>query len=148
MAGTDTTVSGYVTSAVSGAFASGIGHTLLNRGGQSAMLERYAISQSQNHMIRQDTIRITNHELVRVSGIKATQEVISGTNIPKSFVLEGVTINGKEVWVHANATKHMGEFVNSARGSVLVERNDVKLSKCSKSAFEAPTSRWVEILFM
>ena len=54
-------------------------------------------------------------------GIKATQEVIPGTNVPKSFVMEGKYVNGKEVWVHDNATKHMGEFVNSAKGSVLVE---------------------------
>ena len=54
-------------------------------------------------------------------GIKATQEVIPGTNIPKSFVMEGKYVNGKEVWVHGNATEHMGEFVNSAKGSVLVE---------------------------
>jgi hypothetical protein len=55
-------------------------------------------------------------------GIRATQEVIPGTNIPKSFVMEGKLVNGKEVWVHGNATKHMGEFVNSAKNSILAER--------------------------
>lgn len=35
--------------------------------------------------------------------------------------MEGTMVNGKEVWVHGNATKHMGEFVNSAKGSILVE---------------------------
>ena len=56
------------------------------------------------------------------NGIKATQEVIPGTNVPKSFIMEGKVVNGKEVWVHGNATKHIGEFVNSANNSVLVER--------------------------
>jgi len=32
-----------------------------------------------------------------------------------------VTVNGEEVWVHGNATKHMGEYVNAAKGSILVE---------------------------
>jgi hypothetical protein len=36
-------------------------------------------------------------------------------------------VNGKEVWVHGNATKHMGEYVNSAHGSILVE-NELMLS--------------------
>lgn len=53
--------------------------------------------------------------------IRGTQDIIPGTNIPKSFVMEGTMVNGKEVWVHGNATKHMGEFVNSAKGSILVE---------------------------
>jgi len=35
--------------------------------------------------------------------------------------MEGKYVNGNEVWVHGNATKHMGEFINSAKGSVLVE---------------------------
>lgn len=30
-------------------------------------------------------------------GIKATQEVISGTNIPRSFVMEGLEVGGKEI---------------------------------------------------
>ena len=56
-------------------------------------------------------------------GIRATQEVMPGTNIPQSFVIEGVRIGNNEVWVHGNATKHMQEFVAiHARGSVLVER--------------------------
>jgi len=55
------------------------------------------------------------------NGIKGTQEVISGTNVPKSFVMKGKVVNGNEVWVHGNATKHMGEYINSAKGSVLVE---------------------------
>ena len=61
------------------------------------------------------------------NGIKATQEVISGTNVPKSFVLEGKVVNGNEIWVHGNATKHMGEFINSAKGSILVE-NELMMS--------------------
>ncbi len=61
------------------------------------------------------------------NGIKATQEVISGTNVPKSFVLEGKVVNGNELWVHGNATKHMGEFINSAKGSILVE-NELMMS--------------------
>lgn len=35
--------------------------------------------------------------------------------------MEGKYVNGKEVWVHGNATKHMGEYINSTKGSVLVE---------------------------
>lgn len=57
------------------------------------------------------------------SAIKGTQDVISGTNIPKSFVMEGVTVNGKEVWVHGNATKHMGEYVNAAMVQFLQKMN-------------------------
>jgi len=53
--------------------------------------------------------------------LKPTQESISGTNVPKSFVLEGKYVKENEIWVHANATKHMGEFINSANGSALVE---------------------------
>lgn len=55
------------------------------------------------------------------SGIRATQEVIPGTNVPKSFVMEGKFVNGNEVWVHGNATEHIGEYINSANGSILVE---------------------------
>ena len=53
--------------------------------------------------------------------IKATQEVIPGTNVPKSFIIKGAYVNGNEVWVHGNATKHIGEYINFAQGSVLVE---------------------------
>jgi RHS repeat-associated protein len=74
----------------------------------------------------QATIKAISSAAARGSisnGIRATtQDVISGTNIPTSFVMEGKVVNGKEVWVHGNATKHMGEFVNSANSSVLVER--------------------------
>ncbi|WP_191018213.1 hypothetical protein [Treponema zioleckii] len=59
--------------------------------------------------------------------ISPTQDLIEGTNIPKSFVLNDKFINGKKIWVHGNATKHMGEFVNSAKGSILVE-NELMLS--------------------
>lgn len=53
--------------------------------------------------------------------IKGTQPIIPGTNVPKSFVIEGQVVNGNEVWVHGNATKHMREFIDSAKGSLLVE---------------------------
>ena len=56
-----------------------------------------------------------------------TQETIEGTNIPKSFVIKGMKVNGNAVWVHGNATKHMGEFVNSANGLILVE-NELMIS--------------------
>ena len=59
--------------------------------------------------------------------INATQEMIEGTNIPKSFTLDGIKINENEVWVHGNATKHMGEFVNSAKGSIITE-NELMMS--------------------
>ena len=40
--------------------------------------------------------------------IKATQAVIPGTSIPKSFELN---VDGKTIWVNPNATKHMGEYL-------------------------------------
>lgn len=49
------------------------------------------------------------------------------TSIPKSFTVKGTVVNGNEVWVHGNATKHMGEFVKSANGSIIVE-NELMLS--------------------
>lgn len=39
--------------------------------------------------------------------IKATQSVVEGTNIPKSFEM---TIKGEKIWVNPNATKHMVEY--------------------------------------
>ena len=36
-------------------------------------------------------------------------------------------MNGKEVWVHGNASKHMGEFINSAKGTIIGE-NELMLS--------------------
>ena len=69
----------------------------------------------------------TNYEITWNKSIKATQETIEGTNIPKSFIINGLYVNGKEVWVHGNATKHMGEYVNSANGSQLVE-NELMIS--------------------
>ena len=63
------------------------------------------------------------YQVIRQPGeIRATQPVMPGTNIPRSFVMEGRYVNGREIWVHGNATKHMGEYVNAARGSHLVER--------------------------
>lgn len=47
-------------------------------------------------------------------GIKATQEVIEETNVPKSFVMEGIKIGNNEIWVHDNETKHIGQYINSA----------------------------------
>jgi len=59
-------------------------------------------------------------------GIRATQPLLEGTNIPKSFVLNGMKVGENELWVHPNATKHMAEFVNSAANrtghATLVER--------------------------
>ncbi|UCB33447.1 hemagluttinin repeat protein (plasmid) [Duffyella gerundensis] len=40
--------------------------------------------------------------------IKATQPLIAGTSIPKSFELN---VNGQTIWVNPNATKHMGEYL-------------------------------------
>jgi hypothetical protein len=67
------------------------------------------------------------YEITWNKNINATQEVIEGTNIPKSFTIKGMKVNGNEVWVHGNATKHMGEFVKSAKGSIMVE-NELLLS--------------------
>ena len=67
------------------------------------------------------------YEIIWNKNINATQEVIEGTNIPKSFTIKGMKVNGNEVWVHGNATKHMGEFVKSAKSSIMVE-NELLLS--------------------
>jgi RHS repeat-associated protein len=61
--------------------------------------------------------------------IKGTQQVIEGTNVPKSFVINGLEVNGKNVWVGGNATKHMGEFITSANkvgGGLLSESEIMK----------------------
>ena len=39
--------------------------------------------------------------------IKATQQSIEGTTIPKSFEL---SVNDKKYWINPNATKHMAEY--------------------------------------
>ena len=68
------------------------------------------------------TGKVSNkYEIKWPNSITGTQEAITGTNIPKSFVVNNLEINGKKVWVHPNATKHIGEFVNSAKGSILAE---------------------------
>jgi|GEM_PF-2523012 len=74
-------------------------------------------------------------------GIRATQEVVPGTNVPKSFVMEGKYVNGNEVWVHGNATKHMGEYINSAKGSVLVEN---EMMQSFKSAVDQVLTKPLE----
>lgn len=43
--------------------------------------------------------------------IKVTQAAVAGTNIPKSFVLNGLKAGGHELWVHPNATKHMVDYM-------------------------------------
>jgi RHS repeat-associated protein len=43
--------------------------------------------------------------------IKGTQEIIPGTNIPKSFTISA----GKDFWIHPNATKHIAEFINRSQ---------------------------------
>lgn len=53
---------------------------------------------------------VAKYKITWNKNINATQEVIEGTNIPKSFTINGQSVNGKEIWVHGNATKHMGEF--------------------------------------
>ena len=68
------------------------------------------------------TGKVSNkYEIKWPNSITGTQEAITGTNIPKSFVVNNLEINGKTVWIHPNATKHIGEFVNSAKGSILAE---------------------------
>jgi hypothetical protein len=74
-----------------------------------------------------ETSKPSKYEITWNKSINATQEMIEGTNIPKSFTLDGVNVNGNEVWVHSNATKHMGEFVNSAKGSIITE-NELMIS--------------------
>ncbi|QOR35930.1 RHS repeat-associated core domain-containing protein [Clostridium sp. 'deep sea'] len=72
-----------------------------------------------------DVVEVTNK--FNWSSIKATQEVIEGTNVPRSFVIKDLMVNGKEVWVGGNATKHMGEFINSANkaGGGLLSENQI-----------------------
>ncbi|EPO9374875.1 hypothetical protein ACUILA_001550 [Listeria monocytogenes] len=67
------------------------------------------------------------YEITRDKNINPTQEIIPNTNIPKSFTLKGTNVNGKEVWVHGNASKHMEEFIKSAKGSIITE-NELMLS--------------------
>ena len=64
---------------------------------------------------------VPQYEITWTKGINATQPEIPGTNIPRSFTVKGVEVNGKEVWVHANATKHMGEFVHFSKDSIIAE---------------------------
>src|SRR5690606_31548887 len=40
--------------------------------------------------------------------IKATEDVIEGTSIPRSFE---IVSEGGHFWVHPNATKHMAEYL-------------------------------------
>ncbi|WP_309242077.1 hypothetical protein [Paenibacillus sp. S150] len=56
--------------------------------------------------------------------ITATQALRKGTNIPTSFVLEDITVNGQKLWVHGNATKHMEEYIN--RESAKMLSNDAR----------------------
>uniref|UniRef100_A0A4Y8PXR6 Hint domain-containing protein n=1 Tax=Paenibacillus athensensis TaxID=1967502 RepID=A0A4Y8PXR6_9BACL len=72
-------------------------------------------------------IWVHNTSCFNWSAIKGTQPVIDGTNIPRSFVINGLKVNGKEVWVGGNATKHMGEFVTSANkaGGGLLSENEI-----------------------
>ncbi|WP_368734098.1 T7SS effector LXG polymorphic toxin [Listeria welshimeri] len=67
------------------------------------------------------------YEITWNKNITPTQEAIPNTNIPKSFTLKGTNVNGKEVWVHGNASKHIGEFINSSKGSIITE-NELMLS--------------------
>ena len=62
----------------------------------------------------------SQYEITWNKTINATQEVIEGTNIPKSFTIKGLNVNGKEVWVHGNAIKHMGKFAKHAKGQLLL----------------------------
>lgn len=58
--------------------------------------------------------------------IKATQPVIPGTSIPKSFEL---IVDGKTFWVNPNATKHMGEYLtHNGLSHSTSEGNQVMLS--------------------
>ncbi|WPP42614.1 RHS repeat-associated core domain-containing protein [Paenibacillus hunanensis] len=64
------------------------------------------------------------------NSIRGTQPVIEGTNVPKSFVITGLKVNGNEVWVGGNATKHIGEFINSAnkKGGGALSENEIMKS--------------------
>ena len=47
-------------------------------------------------------------KLSMLFGVRATQGVMKGTSIPKSFVL---AVDEASFWVHPNATKHMAEYL-------------------------------------
>ncbi len=72
-------------------------------------------------------IAVPKYEIIWNRNVNRTQDLIPNTNIPKSFTLKGVHVKGKEIWVHGNASKHMGEFINSAKGSIITE-NELMLS--------------------
>ncbi|WP_088831371.1 RHS repeat-associated core domain-containing protein [Paenibacillus tyrfis] len=62
--------------------------------------------------------------------LQATQGAISGTAVPRSFVLSGLKIGEKELWVHGNATKHMGEYLNTIQ---LPKQRDIASQSMLKS---------------
>jgi len=84
--------------------------------------------------------------------IKGTQPVIEGTNIPKSFVINGLEVNGENVWVGGNATKHIGEFVTSANkaGGGLLSESEIMKSfmNAAKLASEQTLKAGDNILFV
>ena len=70
-------------------------------------------------------------EVFNWNSIKGTQPNYPKTQVPRSFVINGLMVNGKEVWVHGNATKHIAEFVHASSkkfaGGKLVE-NEIMFS--------------------
>lgn len=91
-----------------------------------AMSLGFGIAAARNKaVIPKNTLE--KYKITWNKNIKPTQEVIPNTNIPRSFTLKGKKVNGKGIWVHGNATKHMGEFVTAAKGSIIVE-NELMLS--------------------
>ncbi|MBC1488997.1 hypothetical protein HCJ52_09155 [Listeria sp. FSL L7-1485] len=91
-----------------------------------ALSAGFGIAAARNKLIIPKNT-VEKYKITWNKNIKPTQEVIPNTNIPRSFTLKGKKVNGKGIWVHGNATKHMGEFVTAAKGSIIVE-NELMLS--------------------
>jgi RHS repeat-associated protein len=71
------------------------------------------------------------------SRITATQAVRTGTNIPTSFVLDDITINGNKLWVHGNATKHMQEYMKGENISMLSNDAQKMIEQSMLTSFES-----------
>ena len=88
-----------------GNFAAATGYTLM--GTAYGLMNVATLGQGSTVSAAQ---RIASGSVLATAGMKATQEVYTGTIIPKSFELLAGRTN---IWVHPNATKHMAEYATS-----------------------------------
>ncbi|MBI2787331.1 MAG: tetratricopeptide repeat protein [Elusimicrobia bacterium] len=71
--------------------------------------------------------------------IKATGPSIAGTEIPSSFQ---IAVNGRQLWVHPNATEHMGEYIIGQIESGRVSPNSVGIrSQMMLESFRAAVTQ-------